>query len=108
MDIWPVVSIGIIATIVIIGGFVVWKMMKDRRSGYPRQDERTRRITGRAATYSLFLGSYFMLALAFVYIIAHELLGYYPFDAGDALIASVMVQSVAMLLFSWYFSRKVD
>jgi hypothetical protein len=47
-----------------------------------------------------------MLVLAFVYIAVHELLGYYPFDAGDALIASVMVQSVAMLLLSWYFSRK--
>jgi hypothetical protein len=106
MDTWPVVGIGIAAMIVLIGVLLAWRIIKDRRSGYPRQDERTQRITGKAATYSLYLGLYFMLALCFVHIAGRELLGYYLFDAGDALVASVLVQSVAMLLLSWYFARK--
>jgi hypothetical protein len=106
MDIWPIVSIGIIVTIVLIGIIVIWIMVKERKSGFPKKDERTQRINGRAATYSLFIGIYFMLALSFIYIASHAFLGYYPFDAGDALIASVLVQSILMLVLRWYFGRK--
>ena len=103
---WSIVSVGIVAMIVLIGVLLVWRIIKDRRSGYPSQDERTRRITGKAATYSLYIGLYFMLALAFVFIVGRELLGYYLFNAGDALVASVLVQSVTWLVFRWYFERK--
>ena len=106
MEPWPVVSIGIVAIIILMGVLLAWKIIKDRRSGYPRQDERTQRITGRAATYSLYIGLYFMLALLWAYIMGRELLGYYLFDAGYALVASVLVQSVAMLVLRWYFERK--
>jgi hypothetical protein len=108
MDLWPIVSIGIIAIIVLIGVLLAWKIVKDRRSGYPRQDERTQRITGKAATYSLYIGSYFMIVLLYVYIAGRELLGYYLFDAGYALVATVLVQSVALLVLRWYFERKGD
>jgi len=106
MEPWPVVSIGIVAIIVLLGVLLAWRIIKDRRSGYPRQDERTQRITGRAATYSLYIGLYFMLALLWAYIMGRELLGYYLFDAGYALVATVLVQSVAMLVLRWYFERK--
>ena len=106
MDLWPIASIGIIAVIVSIGVFLIWRVRKDRRSGYPPKDERTQRITGKAATYSLYIGLYFMLALAAVFIIGRELLGYYLFNAGDALVASVLVQSVTLAVLSWYLGRK--
>jgi uncharacterized Tic20 family protein len=103
---WPIVSIGIVAMIVLIGVLLVWRIRKDRRSGYPLQDERTQRITGKAATYSLYIGLYFMIALMLVFIVGRELLGYYLFNAGDALVASVLVQSVTLLLLRWYLGRK--
>jgi Na+/H+ antiporter NhaD/arsenite permease-like protein len=106
MDLWPIVSIEIVAVIVLLGVFVAWRIIKDRRSGYPRQDERTQRITGKAAFYSLYIGLYFMIALLWAYIMGRELLGYYLFDAGYALVASVLVQSVAMLVLRWYLERK--
>jgi len=106
MDLWSIVSIGIIAIIVLIGVLLAWRIVKDRRSGYPRQDERTQRIAGKAATYSLYIGIYFMLALLYAYIAGRELLGYYLFDAGYALVATVLVQSVAVLVLRWYFGRK--
>ena len=105
---WSIVSVGIVAMIVLIGVLLVWRIIKDRRSGYPSQDERTRRITGKAATYSLYIGLYFMLALLLFFIVGRELLGYYLFNAGDALVASVLVQSVTMLVLRWYFERKGD
>ncbi|HVP93528.1 MAG TPA: DUF2178 domain-containing protein, partial [Acidobacteriota bacterium] len=103
-----IVSVGIIAIIAVIGVLLVWKIVKDRRSGYPSKDERTQRITGKAATYSLYLGLYFMIALSLVLLVGRELLGYYLFNAGDVLIASVLVQSVTWLVLRWYFERKGD
>lgn len=100
--------VGIVALIVLIGVLLVWRMVKDRRSGYPSQDERTRRITGKAATYSLYIGLYFMITLLLILITGRELLGYYLFNAGDALVASVLVQSVTWLVLRWYFERKGD
>ena len=108
MDIWPIVSIGIIITIVLIGIIAIWIIVKERKSGFPSKDERTQRITGRAATYSLFIGLYFMLTLSWIYIVGRELLGYYLFDAGSVLVASVLVESVSMLVLRWYFNRKGD
>ena len=108
MDLWPIASIGIIAVIVSIGVFLIWRVRKDRRSGYPSGDERTQRITGKAATYSLYIGMYFMIALTLIFIVSRELLGYYLFNAGDALVASVLVQSVTWLVLRWYFERKGD
>jgi hypothetical protein len=103
---WPIVSVGIVAMIVLIGVLLVWRIRKDRRSGYPSQDERTQRITGEAAIYSLYTGLYFMIALLLVFIVGRELLGYYLFNAGDALVASVLVQSVTWLVLRWYLGRK--
>jgi uncharacterized membrane protein len=106
MDSWPIVSIGIVAVIVLLGVLLGWKIVKDRRSGFPSQDERTQRISGRAATYSLFIGLYFILALLFALIAGRELLGYYLFDTGYALIAVLLVQSITWGALRWYFERK--
>jgi len=105
---WPIVSVGIVAMMVLIGVLLVWRIRKDRKSGYPSGDERTQRITGKAATYSLPIGLYFMIALLLVFIVGRELLGYYLFNAGDALVASVLVQSLTWLVLRWYLERKGD
>lgn len=106
MDLWSVMSIGIIATIVVVGIIAIWVIVKNLRSGFVLKDERTQRIAGKAAIAALLIGLYFMLALSFIYIASHAFLGYYPFDAGDALIASVLVQSLLFGLLVWYFGRK--
>ncbi len=105
---WLTVSAGIVALIVLIGVLLVWRIVKDRRSGYPSGDERTQKITGKAAIYAIDIGLYFMIALLAVFIIGRELLGYYLFNAGDALVASVLVQSVTWLVLRWYLGRKGD
>jgi uncharacterized membrane protein len=106
MDLWPVMSIGIIATIVLVGVIAIWVIVKNLRSGFVLKDERTQRIAGKSAIAALLIGLYFMLALSFIYIASHAFLGYYPFDAGDALIASVLVQSLLFGFLVWYFGRK--
>jgi hypothetical protein len=103
---WPIVSVGIVAMIVLIGVLLVWRIVKDRRSGYPSQDERTRKITGRAATYALYVGSYFMIALLFTFIIGKEFYSLPDIDAGYPLVASLLVYNVSFLVLRWYFGRR--
>lgn len=106
MDPWPVMSVVIIATIVLVGVIAIWVIVRNLRSGFVLKDERTQRVAGKAAIAALLVGMYFMLALSFVYIAGHAFLGYYPFDAGEALTASVLIQSVLFGFLFWYFGRK--
>jgi hypothetical protein len=102
---------GILATIVLVGVFAIWRILKDRRSGFPAKDERTQKVTGRAATYAFYIGSYFMIALMLTNILSQELLGV-PFPGeryqGYPLIVSVIVQALTFLGFRMYFDRKGD
>lgn len=99
-------SISILIIIVLVGILVIWRMLKDRKSGFPTQDERTEKITRKAATYAFFIGIYFMLALSAANIINHEFAGSHLLDAGYALITSILVQSLTFLGLRLYFNRK--
>ncbi len=103
---WPVVSIGIAAIILLLGILLLWKMHKDRKSGFPMRDERTTKITGRAATYALYIGSYFIIAFLFILIIGKEFYGLPEVEAGYPLIAALLVYNVSFLVLRWHFGRK--
>jgi hypothetical protein len=105
---WSLASIGILATIVVIGVLAIWKILKDKRSGFPVKDERTQKITGMAATYAFYIGSYFMIALMLTNILNYEFLGVPLLNAGSALISSILVNSITFLIVQWYFNRKGD
>ncbi|UCH36908.1 MAG: DUF2178 domain-containing protein [Candidatus Bathyarchaeota archaeon] len=105
---WPITSIGILATIVLVGVFAIWRMLRDRRSGFPLKDERTQRVTGTAATYAFYIGSYFMIALMLVNLLNLEFLGTPILDTGYALVVSILVNSLTFLGLRMYFDRKGD
>jgi len=105
---WLAVSGGILATIIVIGVFVVWRIAREIRSGFPLQDERTRLITGKAATFAFYIGSYFMIAMMLVNILYLEFLDTPLLDAGYALVISVLVQSLSFLGFRYYFNVKEE
>jgi len=103
---WPITSIGIAATIVLIAILLLLKIYKERKSGFPMRDERTSKITGRAATYSLYIGSYFIIAILFMLIIGKEFYGLPELEAGYPLIAALLVYNVSFGVLRWYFGRK--
>ena len=105
---WPLVSGGILVTIVLIGIFVFWKTLKDRGSGFPLKDERTQKITGTAATYAFYIGSYFMVALMLVNLLNQEFTGVPLLETGYALIISILVQSLTFIGIQVYLNRKGD
>jgi hypothetical protein len=108
---WLIPSYGILLIIILIGIFVVLRLVKERRSGFPAGDERTQKIMGKAATVALYIGMYFTLALLAANLIGNELYGtygsFFP-EAGYALIASLLVYSVSFIILRWYFGRKAD
>jgi len=103
---WPVMSVVIMAIGVLVGILVIWRKLEDRKSGFPAQDERTKKITGKAATYSFLIGVYFMMALAAANLINLEFVGSPLLDAGYALVISTLVQSLTFLGLRLYFNRK--
>ena len=105
---WPLASGGILVTIVLIGIFALWRLLRERRSGFPLKDERTQKITGTAATYTFYIGSYFMLALAGVNLLSEEFTGVPLLDTGYALVISDLVQSLAFIGILTYLNRKDD
>jgi uncharacterized membrane protein len=105
---WTGASGVILATIVIVGVFVFWRIFKEMRSGFPHKDERTQRVSGKAAFYALHLGLYFTLALMLGNILSNELRGVYLLDGWYALNYSIIVQSLMYIGFRLYYERKED
>jgi hypothetical protein len=87
---------------------MAWMLIKERRSGYPLKDERTQRITGKAATYAFYIGQYFTIALLAVNIISREFYGSYAFEEGYALIVSLLSYSISFGILRLFFNRKGD
>ncbi len=108
---WMATSGLIAAAIVLIGILLVWRTLKDRKAGFPAADERTQKMTGRAAMMALNLGWYFIFAILFGTIIAGEFLGVPSFGEdfySYSLIAVLLIQSVSLGLLRWYLSRRGD
>jgi hypothetical protein len=98
----------ILLTGILLGVFAIWRILENRRSGFPSRDERTQKITGKAATYAFYVGSYFMLALMVANLINLEFQGAPILDTGYALAISVLVNSLTFGGLRWYFDQKGD
>lgn len=103
---WYGVSGFILFTIVVLAVFALWRMNKELKSGFPLQDERTRIITGRAATFAFYIGSYFMVVLMLVNIIFLETRDEPILDTGYALVVSLLVQNLSFMGFRYYFDTR--
>ena len=105
---WPILSVSIMITIVLIGILTLWKLSKERKSGFPIKDERTQKINGKAAYYALFIGSYFILAFLFIKIFAREIYDVRDIDAGYPMIAALLVFNVSFIILRLYLDKKGD
>jgi len=108
-SIWPIVSIGNIALIILIGVLVLWKMkryLEEKKSGFPLADERTQKLNGKAAYYAMFICQYFILAYVWVTFIGREFFGMPEIEAGYPMIATLLVSALSFLVLRWYLGRK--
>jgi uncharacterized membrane protein len=105
---WPIILILNAVLVLLVGMFVLWKLHRDRKSGYPTRDERTMKISGKAAVGTYYISLAFMISLALFIIFGKEFLALPELDAGWAIIAIMLVSGFSNALLSWYYSRKGD
>ena len=104
--IWPIASMGILALIIIIGVLLLWKTIKEKKSGFPLADERTRKLNWKAGYCAMFIGQYFILAYLWVTFVGREFFSWPEVEAGYPMIAALLVPSVSFLVLRAYFGRK--
>ena len=105
---WPIILITNAVLVLLVGVFVLWKIHRDKKAGYPTQDERTLKISGRAAIGTYYISLAFMISLTMFIIFGTEFLDLSELDAGWAIIAIMLVNGFSYGLLSWYYSRKGD
>jgi len=105
---WPIILIVNAVLVLLVGMLVLWKIHKDKKSGYPIQDERTTKISGKAAIGTYYINLAFMISLGLFIIFGTKFLDLPELDAGWAIIAIMLVSGISYGLLSLYYSRKGD
>ena len=105
---WPIILIVNAVLVLLVGVFVLWKIHRDKKSGYPVNDERTIKIIGKAAIGTYYISLAFMISLLLFIIFGKEFLALPELDAGWAIIAIMLVSGISNGFLSWYYSRKGD
>lgn len=98
----------IAALIVAIGAYSLWRTIKERRSGFTLQDERTAKIQGRAATVAFNLGSWYLILLNFYNLYRIEFQGLEELGSMPVINSAVILMGVTYIALSTYLSRKED
>ena len=98
----------IAALIVAIGAYTLWRTIKERRSGFTLQDERTAKIQGRAATVAFNLGSWYLILLNFYNLYRIEFQGLGELGSMPVINSAVILMGVTYIALSTYFGRKED
>jgi uncharacterized membrane protein len=106
--VWPVILIVNAVLVVLVGLLFVWKVQKEKKSGYPVNDERTMKINGKAAIGTYYINLAFMVSLALFIIFGTECFDLPEPDAGWAIIAIMLVSGISYGLLTLYYSRKGD
>lgn len=106
--IWPILLASIGVVVALLAAWRIWISIQERRKGFPTKDERTMRIQGRAASYAIMVGSYFMILLLFYNMFAIELMGWRELGSLPALNSTLIVMNLTYLGLQRYYSGKDD
>jgi uncharacterized membrane protein len=101
------VGIPLIGLIIVI--VAAWRMriaIQERKAGFPIRDERTMKIQGRAASYAIQVGSWYMILLLFYNMYIIEVLGWSELGSMPALNSTIILMNVTYLALQHYFAGK--
>ena len=102
-------GVGLIAAITIIVVLTVVKTSQDlraKKAGLKVDDERTRRVQGRAALYAWVVGVEFTTFFVLVLLVGSQFAWFPVIGAMTALEASLLVSMASFILLQWYLGRK--
>jgi UDP-N-acetylmuramyl pentapeptide phosphotransferase/UDP-N-acetylglucosamine-1-phosphate transferase len=104
---WPIILILNAVLIILLAIFLIWTVQKNKKSGYPMQDERTSKIQGKAALGTYYITLAFMVSIMLWNIFGNEFLNFLPeLDTGYTVIAIMLVMGFSFGLLSWYYAKK--
>jgi hypothetical protein len=92
--------------IILLAIFVIWKVQKEKKAGYPMRDERTSKIQGKAALGTYYITLAFMISILILNIVGKEFLGLPELEMGWTVIAIMLVMGFSFALLSWYYAKK--
>jgi uncharacterized membrane protein len=100
----PLIAILIVA----IGAYSLWRVVKERKSGFALRDERTAKIQGRASTVAFSLGSWYLILLNFYNMYRIEFQGLDELGSMPVINSAVILMGVTHIALLIYFNRKED
>jgi uncharacterized membrane protein len=100
----PIIAVLIVA----IGAYLLWRVVKERKSGFALQDERTARIQGRAANVAFFLGTWYLILLNFYNLYRIMFLGLEELESMPVINSAVILMGVSYIALMAYFGRRED
>jgi uncharacterized membrane protein len=108
MNIWeigvPVIGLAIAALAI----YTLWTITKSKKSGFPLEDERTAKISGKAFQAGFLIGAYYLIALNFYNIISIEFLGGGPLESMLVINSALIIMGITVLVLKTYLERKED
>jgi UDP-N-acetylmuramyl pentapeptide phosphotransferase/UDP-N-acetylglucosamine-1-phosphate transferase len=104
---WPTILILNAVIIILLAIFVIWKVQKEKKAGYPMKDERTSKIQGKAALGTYYITLAFMVSILLWNIFGNEFVAFLPeLEVGWTVIAIMLVSGFSFGLLSWYYAKK--
>ena len=104
---WPIILVLNAVIIILVAIFVIWKLQKEKKAGYPMKDERTLKIQGKAALGTYYITLAFMVSTLLWNIFGNEFLTFLPeLETGLTVIAIMLVMGFSFGLLSWYYAKK--
>jgi len=104
---WPIILVLNAVIIILVAMFVIWKVLKEKKAGYPMKDELTLKIQGKAALGTYYITLAFMVSILLWNIFGNEFLNFLPeLETGWFLIAIMLVSGFSFGLLSWYYAKK--
>ena len=86
--------------------FLIWRLQKEKKSGYPLKDERTSKIQGKAALGTYYITLCYMVSVLLFNIFGVEIFGLPELEAGWAVISVMLVSGFSFGLLSWYYAKR--
>jgi len=104
LNLWSMAMFLTLVAIALVAVVLVMRALRDLKSGYPIQDERSRALSARAGHYTFYVSMYATLALAVIFILLEDRDITLP-NAELLFIVVAMMGSIHIVI-STYLSRK--
>ena len=103
---WPIILVLNAVIIILVAIFVIWKVQKEKKAGFPMKDELTLKIQGKAALGTYYINLAFLVSMMLWNIFGNEFLSLPELETGWTLIAIMLVSGISFGLLSWYYAKK--